>query len=46
MQDIEFTIENNKLWLLQTRNGKRNGIATIKIALDMMEEKMHLPNYA
>ena len=41
MQDIEFTIENNKLWLLQTRNGKRNGIATIKIALDMMEEKMH-----
>ena len=41
MQDIEFTIENNKLWLLQTRNGKRNGLATIKIALDMMEEKMH-----
>ena len=41
MQDIEFTIENNKLWLLQTRNGKRNGIATIKIALDMMEEKIH-----
>ena len=41
MQDIEFTVENNKLWLLQTRNGKRNGLATIKIALDMMEEKMH-----
>ena len=41
MQDIEFTIEKNKLWLLQTRNGKRNGFATIKIALDMLNEKMH-----
>ena len=41
MQDIEFTIENKKLWLLQTRNGKRNGLATIKIAIDMLEEKMH-----
>ena len=41
MQDIEFTIENKKLWLLQTRNGKRNGLATIKIGIDMLEEKMH-----
>ena len=41
MQDIEFTIENKKLWLLQTRNGKRNGLATIKIAIDMLKEKMH-----
>ena len=40
MQDIEFTIENKKLWLLQTRKGKRNGLATIQIALDMSKEKM------
>ena len=39
MQDIEFTIENNKLWLLQTRKGKRNGFASIKIAIDMWKEK-------
>ena len=41
MQDLEFTIENKKLWILQTRNGKRNGVATIKIALDMLQEKLH-----
>ena len=41
MQDLEFTIENKKLWILQTRNGKRNGVATIKIALDMYKEKLH-----
>ena len=41
MQDLEFTIENQKLWILQTRKGKRNGIATIKIALDMYQEKLH-----
>ena len=40
MQDIEFTIENNNLWILQTRTGKRNGTATLKIALDMYKEKM------
>ena len=40
MQDLEFTIENQKLWILQTRTGKRNGIATIKIALDMYKEKL------
>ena len=40
MQDIEFTIENNKLWMLQTRSAKRNGIASIKIALDMYRENL------
>ncbi len=40
MQDIEFTIENEKLWMLQTRNGKRNGVAAIKIALDMQNSDM------
>ena len=40
MQDIEFTIENNKLWMLQTRSAKRNGIASIKIALDMYKENL------
>jgi len=44
MQDLEFTIENQKLWLLQTRTGKRNGIATIKIAMDMYKEKLHSQN--
>ncbi len=38
MQDIEFTIENHKLWLLQTRSGKRTITADIKIALDMVSE--------
>ncbi len=38
MQDIEFTIENNKLFLLQTRNGKRTAKAAFKIAMDMTEE--------
>ena len=39
MQDLEFTIQNNRLWILQTRKGKRNGPAAIKIALDLMGEK-------
>ncbi|MBL6621451.1 MAG: pyruvate, phosphate dikinase [Rickettsiales bacterium] len=38
MQDIEFTIENDKLWILQTRNGKRTAKASIKIAVDMVTE--------
>ncbi len=38
MQDIEFTIENNRLWLLQTRTGKRTGFAAVRIAVDMVEE--------
>ena len=39
MQDMEFTIENGKLYMLQTRNGKRTAKAAIKIALDMLDEK-------
>jgi pyruvate,orthophosphate dikinase len=38
MQDIEFTIESGKLYLLQTRNGKRSGYAAVKIAVDMVDE--------
>jgi pyruvate,orthophosphate dikinase len=38
MQDIEFTIENGKLWMLQTRNGKRTTQAAVKIAVDMAKE--------
>ncbi|MCG6187017.1 pyruvate, phosphate dikinase [Maribellus maritimus] len=38
MQDLEFTIQEGKLWLLQTRNGKRTGAAMVKIAVDMLEE--------
>ena len=40
MQDIEFTVENNKLWMLQTRSGKRTARASIKIAVDMVKEKL------
>ena len=40
MQDIEFTIEDGRLWMLQTRIGKRNGAAAIKIAVDMANEGM------
>ena len=40
IQDIEFTIENGKLFILQTRTGKRNGIAAVKIAVDMVREKL------
>ncbi|HPA70813.1 MAG TPA: pyruvate, phosphate dikinase [Spirochaetota bacterium] len=38
MQDIEFTIQNQKLWMLQTRNGKRTAAAAVKIAVDMVNE--------
>jgi len=38
MQDIEFTVQNNKLWMLQTRNGKRTAKAALKIAVDMVAE--------
>ncbi len=38
MQDLEFTIQDNKLWLLQTRNGKRTGAAMVKIAMDMYKD--------
>ncbi len=40
MQDIEFTIESNKLWMLQTRNGKRTAKASLQIACDMIDEKL------
>ena len=40
MQDMEFTIEQNKLWMLQTRNGKRTARAALKIACDMIDEKL------
>ena len=40
MQDIEFTVESNKLWMLQTRSGKRTAKAAIKIAVDMVKEKL------
>ena len=38
MQDMEFTIQDGKLWLLQTRNGKRTGAAMVKIAMDLLRE--------
>ena len=38
MQDMEFTIQDDKLWMLQTRNGKRTGAAMVKIAMDLLRE--------
>ncbi|MBD5236829.1 MAG: pyruvate, phosphate dikinase [Bacteroidales bacterium] len=38
MQDMEFTIQDGKLWMLQTRNGKRTGAAMVKIAMDLLRE--------
>lgn len=40
MQDMEFTIQDGKLWMLQTRNGKRTGAAMVKMAVDMLNEGM------
>ena len=40
MQDVEFTVENNKLWILQTRSGKRTAKSAVKIAVDMVKEKL------
>jgi len=40
MQDVEFTVENKKLWILQTRSGKRTAEAAIKIAVDMVDKKL------
>jgi pyruvate,orthophosphate dikinase len=40
MQDLEFTIENGRLWMLQTRNGKRTAAAAVKIAVDMVGERL------
>ena len=40
MQDMEFTVQEGKLWFLQTRNGKRTGTAMVKIAMDLLHEGM------
>ena len=40
MQDIEFTVENRKLWILQTRSGKRTAKSAVKIAVEMVKEKL------
>ena len=46
MQDMEFTIEHGKLFMLQTRNGKRTAGAALKIAVDLVDEKMLTPDEA
>jgi len=46
VQDIEFTIENQKLWMLQTRNAKRTGFAAVRAAVDMVNEKLITPEMA
>ena len=46
MQDVEFTIERGKLYMLQTRNGKRTGFAAVRIAVDMVGEKLIKPDEA
>jgi pyruvate,orthophosphate dikinase len=38
MQDIEFTVQRGKLWMLQTRTGKRTAAAALKIAVDLVKE--------
>jgi len=38
MQDFEFTIQEGKLWMLQTRNGKRTGLAAVRVAMQMVEK--------
>jgi pyruvate,orthophosphate dikinase len=40
MQDVEFTVENKKLWMLQTRSGKRTAKSAVKIAVDLVKEKL------
>lgn len=40
MQDLEFTIQNGRLWILQTRVGKRTGMAAVRIAVDMVKERL------
>ncbi|MFI5180732.1 MAG: pyruvate, phosphate dikinase [Thermoanaerobaculia bacterium] len=46
MQDIEFTVERGKLYMLQTRTGKRTGFAEVRIAVEMAEEKLVTPEEA
>jgi pyruvate,orthophosphate dikinase len=40
MQDVEFTIQEGRLWMLQTRNGKRTGAAMVRIAMQMLKQGM------
>ena len=40
VQDFEFTVEDGKLWMLQTRNGKRTGLAAVRIAVELVKEKL------
>jgi hypothetical protein len=40
MQDVEFTIQEGRLWMLQTRNGKRTGAAMVRIAMEMLRQGM------
>ena len=46
MQDMEYTIEHGKLFMLQTRNGKRTAAAALKIAVDLVDEGMLTPDEA
>lgn len=46
MQDLEFTIQDGKLWILQTRNGKRTGASMVRIAIEMLEQGMINKNEA
>ena len=46
MQDIEITVESGKLYMLQTRNGKRTGFAAVRIAADLVREKLITPREA
>ena len=46
MQDFEFTVEDNKLFMLQTRNGKRTGLSAVRIAVEMVKEKLITPEQA
>ncbi|MFN7951036.1 MAG: pyruvate, phosphate dikinase [bacterium] len=46
MQDMEFTIQKGRLWMLQTRSGKRTGLASVRIASDMAAEKLITPEEA
>jgi len=40
LQDLEFTVQNGRLWILQTRSGKRTGMAAVRIAVDMVRERL------
>ncbi len=46
VQDIEFTVERNKVWMLQTRNAKRTGFAAVRIAVDLVNEGLITPKEA